>query len=302
MKSPVLFLIFKREDTTKRVFERIREAKPPRLYIAADGPRASRPDEREKCKKTREIVEKIDWPCEVHRLYRDENLGCGKGVSTAISWFFENEEQGIIIEDDILANIDFFSYCDEMLDKYKDDERIQLIGGRNYLYNGYDSQYSYFLTSFGHIWGWASWRRVWETYDFDANTYPRDEYKRKLYERFSKSTAKNFLKIYDEMAAHRIDTWDYQFDINRFYYGRYAILPFVNMIENIGFGRDDAAHTTGANNRDANHKAYSPYPIIHPSSLSVDPHLEKICMKNSGNYTRTFFERVMNRLKNMLSL
>ena len=137
MISPVLFLIFKRAETTKKVFERIKEAKPPKLYIAADGPRRDRPEEVAKCVETRKIVENIDWPCEVYRLYREENLGCGKGVSSALDWFFDNEEQGIIIEDDILPNIDFFKYCDEMLELYKNDERIQLITGRNAFFEEY---------------------------------------------------------------------------------------------------------------------------------------------------------------------
>ena len=139
MKSPVLFIIFIREDTTRKVFEKIREAKPPRLYIAADGPRPGRPDDIEKCKATRSIVNDIDWECEVKTLFRDENLGCGKGVSSAITWFFDNEPEGIIIEDDILPNMEFFKFCDEMLEKYRDDERIQLVAGFNSFFDGFIS-------------------------------------------------------------------------------------------------------------------------------------------------------------------
>ena len=134
MESAVLFIIFKRADTVQKVFERIREAKPPRLYIAADGPRKDRDDEVEKCMAARKAVENVDWPCETHRLYRDKNMGCGKGVSSAITWFFEHEEQGVIIEEDVLPHIDFFKYCDEMLDRYKDEERIQGISGHNVFY------------------------------------------------------------------------------------------------------------------------------------------------------------------------
>ena len=295
MKSAVLFIIFRRPDTTKRVFERIREAQPPRLYIAADGPRKDRPDEAEKCSLTRQIVENIDWPCEVHRLYRDENLGCGKGVSSAITWFFEHEEQGIIIEDDILPHIDFFRYCDEMLDRYKDDERIQLIGGRNYLFDGYHSDSSYFLTSFGHIWGWASWRRVWDTYDFDVNNIPKEIYIEKLYKRLPVKAAKFFQRIYELMQNRMVDTWDYQFAVNRFYFERYSILPFVNMIENIGFDSTDATHTTGNNRREIEYRASSPYPLTHPLILVVDPKLEKICMRNSGSYIKPIYWRFLSR-------
>lgn len=300
MKSPVLFIIFKREDTTRRVFERIREAQPPRLYIAADGPRKDHLGEVEKCLAARKVVETIDWPCEVHRLYRDENLGCGVGPSTAITWFFEHEEQGIIIEDDILPHIDFFRYCDEMLDRYKDDERIQLIGGRNYLFDGYDSEVSYFMTSYGHIWGWASWRRVWKTYEYDVNKIPKDIYSERLYRRLPRRAADFFMKIYEMMQDYRIDIWDYQFAVNRFYYERYSILPFTNMIENIGFDSQDSTHTIGINKREANYKASSPYPLVHPEVLKVNDELEYLCMKNSGDYVKPIYRRLPYLAKSAL--
>ena len=296
MQSAVLFIIFKRPSTTQRVFERIREAQPPKLYIAADGPRPDKAGEYCKCEETRKIVEVIDWPCEVHRLYHDENLGCGIGMSSAITWFFEHEEQGIIIEDDILPHIDFFRYCDEMLDRYKDDERIQLIGGRNYLFDGFDSDVSYFITSYGHIWGWASWRRVWQTFEYDVNKYSREKYMEKLRERLPKRSAHYFERFYDIMKDCRNDIWGYQFAINRFYYDRYSILPFVNMIENIGFEAEEATHTTGRNDRETNHKASSPYPLNHPKLLEVDPKLEELCMKNSGAYIRPIWERALNKI------
>lgn len=300
MKSAVLFLIFKRPDTTRRVFERIREAQPPRLYIAADGPRKDRPDEAEKCSLTRQIVENIDWPCEVHRLYRDENLGCGKGVSSAITWFFEHEEQGIIIEDDILPHIDFFRYCDEMLERYKDDERIQLIGGRNYFFDGYNSNVSYFLSSYGHIWGWASWRRVWQTFEFDVNNLSKELYVERLYSRLPKKAAKHYERLFDIMQDYKVDCWGYQFAINRFYYERYSILPFVNMIENIGFDSPDATHTTEKYTVEANFKSASPYPLIHPKQLIVDEKLELLSMKNSGAYIRPLYRRILSKIKSLI--
>lgn len=301
MISPVLFIIFKREDTTSRVFNRIREARPPRLYIAANSARIDRPDEIEKCKATRAVVENVDWPCEVHHLYRDNYLECGVSISSAITWFFEHEDQGIVLEDDILPHIDFFRYCDEMLERYKDDDRIQLIGGRNYLFDGYKSSVSYFMTSFGHIWGWASWKRVWKTYEYDITKIPRNEYKKRLYERLPKAAAKSYLNAYDSVKNGSIDTWDYQFAVNRFYYERYSILPFVNMIENIGMNREDAAHTTKRNDKEANYKSASPYPLVHPSNLTVDKQLEILCMKNSGLYTRPLYVRAINKLIRIIS-
>lgn len=304
MKSAVLFIIFKREDTTRRVFERIREAKPPRLYIAADGPRKERPDEIEKCLAARNVVENIDWPCEVHKLYRDVNLGCGKGVSSAITWFFEHEEQGIIIEDDILPHLDFFKYCDEMLDRYKDDERIQEIGGHNTFYNGYSSDAPYYLSNFQIIWGWASWKRVWDTYIYDIDKISRDQLKEKLLSRVPSKTCEYFMRIFDKMYFDGIDTWDYQLYFNQMLYNRYAIVPYVNMTRNIGFDSMDAAHTSGPNSRELNHIERSPYPLEHPETIFKDNYADQIRIANSHFYRsspiRRLCRRILRLIKNCL--
>ena len=295
MTSPILFIIFKRPDTTRTVFNRIREARPPRLYIAADGPRPDKKGEREMCEATRQVVETIDWPCEVHHLYRDENMGCGKGVSSAISWFFEHEEQGIIIEDDIVPHLDFFTYCDEMLERYKDDERIQMISGCNYFYDGYQSAYSYYMSTFACIWGWATWRRVWNTYQFDVNAYPEEDIKRKIMLKFPKGANTFFLQIYDQMKRHAVDTWDFQFVLNQTYYNRYSISPFTNMIENIGMGDINATHTTAEDVVVSNHKSSSPYPIKHPEHVMPDSKADDIAMINSRQYV-TIEQIVRNTL------
>lgn len=306
MKSPVLFMIFKRPETTKRVFERIREVQPPRLYIAADGPRKDRKDEVDKCISTRKIVENIDWPCEVFRLYREENLGCGKGVSSAISWFFEHEEQGIIIEDDILPHVDFFNYCDEMLERYKDDEEIQLIAGTNYFYGGYPANVSYYLSCFMSIWGWASWRRVWETYEFDVNKLDASRIRKQLYKMLPQKCARFYMNIFHEMAEFKVDTWDFQLFLNQQYYGRHSISPFVNMVENIGFGVEGATHTNSADLNVTAHKSNSPFPIIHPDTHFYCKKADFVAMKNNGQYEKSVIDklrllpyRINRKLKNV---
>lgn len=299
MKSAVLLVIFKREDTTRRVFERIREAQPPRLYIAADGPRKDRPDEVEKCYAARKVVEVIDWPCEVHRLYRDENLGCGKGVSSAITWFFEHEEQGIIIEDDILPHIDFFKYCDEMLDRFKDDERIQEIGGHNAFYKGYSSDVSYYMSNFQIIWGWASWKRVWDTYIYDINRISRDLLIEKLKNRVPPKTCEYFMCIYDRMSTDGIDTWDYQLYFNQILYNRYAIVPYVNMTRNIGFNSSDGAHIKGPNKYEEKHRDESPYPVIHPDPIQEDALADQIRIENSFFYKQSFCKRIIRKISSL---
>lgn len=300
MKSPVLFLIFKREDTTKRVFERIREARPPKLYIAADGPRANVSGEKEKCERTRAIVNNIDWPCEIHKLFQDHNLGCGKGVSTAISWFFDHETEGIIIEDDILPHIDFFKYCDEMLERYRDDERIELIAGRNAFYNGYQSDVSYYMSSLFHIWGWATWKRVWNSYEFDTRKIQKDVFMTKMAKRLPMKTVRYYESIFDMMNNHGCDTWDYQLFFNQIMFDRYTIMSYKNLTENIGIGSQDAAHTTNSNDKEAIFKSVSPYPLIHPDEIKTDNKADLLYCKNFGLYKKSFANRIITKIKNKL--
>lgn len=165
MNCPVLFLIFNRPDTTRKVFAEIRRAKPARLYIAADGPRKERTTDIALCEQTRDIINEIDWPCQSYTLYRKENLGCKLAVSSAINWFFEREESGIILEDDCLPHPTFFKFCEIMLERYKDDTRVMHIGGSNFQEGMIRGDGDYYYSKWTPVWGWASWRRAWKNYD-----------------------------------------------------------------------------------------------------------------------------------------
>jgi GT2 family glycosyltransferase len=164
LETAILILLFNRPETTIRVFDKISQIKPQRLYIASDGPRKNFDGEKEKVKKVREIATRVDWPCEVKTLFRNENLGCKKGVSSAITWFFEQEEQGIILEDDCVPNLDFFTFCESLLDRYAEDERVSVITGNNFQNNKWRGDASYYFSKYNHCWGWASWRRSWKDY------------------------------------------------------------------------------------------------------------------------------------------
>ena len=300
MKSAVLFIIFNRAETTQQVFERIREVKPPKLYIAADGPRDTKTGEAEKCERTRNVVEEIDWPCEVHRMYQKKNLGCGKGVSSALTWFFSHEEQGIIIEDDILPHPDFFRYCDEMLDRYKTDDSIHIISGFNTFYQGYPSDISYYKSNGMQIWGWASWRRVWETYEYDLKKVSRKKLKKNLYNRLPRQNAHYILNLYDYMVKVGCDTWDYQFLINQFMFNRYSIVCYKNLTQNIGIGIEDATHTTSVNSLISKHIAASPYPLNHPNPLQTDMNADIVLMRNGGMIAPSFAKRLYNKFSRVL--
>ena len=257
LKTAALFLIFNRPDTTKQVFEAIRKAKPPRLYVAADGPRADKAGEAEKVEQVRQIATRVDWDCEVKTLFRDKNLGCGKGVSSAIDWFFENEEEGIILEDDCLPSQSFFWFCEELLERYRGDMRVMIISGYNKQEMWNQDKYDYFFSNFGGIWGWASWKRAWDLYDLemkDLESFIENNYFEFLLgESLGNVRKKQMLNV----IQNNIDTWDYQWGFTRHVNSGLACVPSKNLVENIGFGAD-ATHTI------ANQKTINRYDLNFP--------------------------------------
>jgi hypothetical protein len=247
IKTPVAFLIFNRPDTTAKVFEAIRQAKPPKLLVVADGPRSDRPDEAEKCKDTREIIKQVDWDCEVLTNYSDVNLGCGIRVSTGLNWVFEQVEEAIILEDDCLPDATFFRFCEELLDVYRNDTRIMHISGTNFHFRRHYSKYSYYFSLYPNIWGWASWRRAWQCYDFAIKLWPqfKNEGCLNTYLHNKKSISywsKIFQSVYDD--SQTFNTWDYQWFLSCWIQNGLSIVPSLNLVSNIGFG-SAATHTKG---------------------------------------------------------
>ncbi len=246
-KAPILFLIFNRPDTTQQVFERIRQIQPARLYVAADGPRADKEGEAAKCDQTRKIIDQIDWECELKTLYRENNLGCKIAVSTGITWFFEQEEAGIILEDDCLPDLSFFPFCEEMLIRYKDDTRIGHIGANCFFPGIVSEGLSYDFCSISHIWGWASWRRVWNNYDVNFrywNEASHNSVKRKSLFNSLREEIYFSSFISDTLAGSKgINTWDVQYLFMLRVQNQLCIYPNVNLVTNIGLYSVDATHT-----------------------------------------------------------
>lgn len=243
MKSALLFLIFNRPSTTSLVFKKIRQAKPPRLYIAADGPRKGNDDDKKKSIKVREVVTRVDWPCEVKSLYRNENLGCKKAISSAITWFFENEEQGIILEDDCLPNLDFFNFCDNLLIHYSKNEKISAITGNNFQDNNWRGNASYYFSKYFHCWGWATWRRSWQNYDGEISFWPKWRNSKDWINFISNKLEREYWKnIFNKVHQGKIDSWAYPWTANIWYNKGLVITPNTNLVSNIGFG-ESATHT-----------------------------------------------------------
>lgn len=296
LKTAVLFLVFNRLDTTKQVFEAIRTAKPPRLYVAADGARESREGEAEKVNAVREyILSNIDWECEVKTLFREQNFGCKMAVSGAITWFFSNEEMGIILEDDCLPTQSFFWFCEELLEKYKDDMRVGQISGDNFQKGIKRGEADYYFSIYNHIWGWASWANRWKNYDVSLNTFENANFINHLIE--EKNTNQYWKNVFDEMTEQKIDTWDYQWTFTLWNQNQFTILPNVNLISNVGFGAD-ATHTIG----DSEFSKLIAHELIlktHPLHVKINKEADKFTSKLMF-MKRPFLDRVMNKIKRIL--
>jgi hypothetical protein len=248
LTTPVAFLVFNRPDTTEQVFAAIRQAQPESLLLVADGPRMDRPGEVELCEKVRGIIEQIDWPCRVLKNYSDANMGCKGRVSSGLDWVFSEVEEAIILEDDCLPHPDFFPFCQEMLARYRDDERIMMVGGTNYLVDRFEAPESYIFSRYFPIWGWASWRRVWQQYDLSMNNWPRFKKEGQLRGYYADGFMRRFLtSSFDGAYSGRINTWDIQWFFACLFNNGLSIIPRRNMISNIG---TVGAHASGysANN------------------------------------------------------
>ena len=246
LQTAVLFLVFNRPDTTMQVFETIRQARPTRLYVAADGPREGRDGEAERVAKVREIATNVEWQCDVKTLFRKQNLGCKYAVSEAITWFFKHEEQGIILEDDCLPHSDFFTFCETLLDRYADDESVSVITGDNFQNGSRRGEASYYFSKYNHCWGWASWRRAWQHYEGDLPFWPEWSQSGDWAKKMSDKVERRYWsKIFERVHAEQIDSWAYPWAASVWYHGGLTATPNVNLVSNIGFG-PDSTHTASA--------------------------------------------------------
>ena len=297
-------IVFNRPDKAQKVFEAVRQAQPKKLYIAADGPRPDRAGEQEKCDACRALAQKVDWECEVSTLFQDSNIGCGQGPFEAISWLFQHEETGIILEDDCLPHVSFFRFCDEMLARYQHDTRVMHVAGTYFLGEWQrDPEYSYHFSQHGPTWGWATWRRAWQHYDYYLNMFPKIDENQYFDHFFTSEKEKNFrLKLFRQTyeEPEKIDWWDYQWDFARYVHGGLSIVPNTNLITNVGFG-EDATHTFNADHREANLEIGTmEFPLRHPPFMIRDYESDR--RKMDAFFARPLSRRIKNKLKKILAI
>lgn len=263
--TPVVFLLFNRTVMAQRVFDRIRAARPRTLLVVADGPRPDRPGEAEACEATRRILDQVDWKCEVIRDFSEANLGCGRRVATGLDWAFSLVEEAIILEEDVVPSLSFFSFCQELLSCYRDDARVIHVGGNNFQGGIERSPDSYFFSKYNHIWGWATWRRAWRLYDFDMPDWPALREAGGFDAMGDDPAERTFWRrVFEDMYTHRVDTWDFAWTYTCFRHGL-SVYPRVNMVSHIGAG-DGATHCHKVTSRD-NLPAEDIWEIRHPSAV-----------------------------------
>ena len=275
IRTPVLFLIFNRPDTTKQVFSAIQKARPSRLYVAGDGPRAEQSNEDEICKITRSIATNVDWDCEVKTLFRDHNLGCRQAVSQAISWFFKNEPEGIILEDDCLPSESFFMFCQELLEQFRDDKKVGAICGFYSNEIDYKPSSSYFFSRYLRVWGWAGWRRTFEGYDSNIKSLieKNNTWKSDIFNHKDVLLKKYFQQMFDRVLKNKIDTWDTQLQYLLWQKKQQVIVSSKNLIQNIGWTQGAHAQT-----KDHNHDLPTSeigFPLTSPEIVERDVKADK---------------------------
>lgn len=263
---PVLFIVFNRLDLTKQVFSRIKQIKPKKLFIAADGPRLNNVEDKIKCEQVRQyLVANIDWSCELKTLFREENFGCAKACAGAIDWFFSQVEEGVVIEDDCLIDLSFFRFCAEMLEKYRNDKRIMQITS-TYFGEPFLNKYSYYFSRIASVGAWASWRRAWNYYSLTMESLPlflEEKQMLNIYHKKITASCWNWIFNFLYTEKHK-NTWDFQWAYAIFSNNSLIINPGVNLVTNIGFTQE-STHGSNADSILANNPSQSiEFPLKHP--------------------------------------
>ena len=287
MNVPILFIVFNRPDTTLKVFEIIKQIKPVKLYVSADGSRTEVPGEYEKSQLVRQIVSNIDWPCELKTQFHQHNLGCGLGPRSAFEWFFKHEENGIILEDDCLPDLSFFSFCEELLIKYESNKKILNISGCNLGYEHNGQNESYFFSRYMNMWGWATWRDRMESIDFEMHDWKTSHFRKikaiKLLKHqwfeWDLPYYKKWYYYWNKTVNANPTWWDFQFIYSQLKSKRYSIFPAKNLIKNLGFDQQ-GTHTLNDQNPLADLKILElDFPLKHPVKIKPNALFEKNYIK-----------------------
>jgi hypothetical protein len=307
MKVPVLLIVYNRDQTLNKVLESLMNVGVEKLYIASDGPNKNKLRDEEKVKNVRVIIKKLKWKCDVQYLIREENCGCKMGVSTAIDWFFNYEDSGIILEDDCIPNESFWTFCEIMLDKYKHDERVMTISGTNSQDGTLRGDASYYFSKYNHVWGWATWKRAWNFYDGNISFWPEMRKTDMWINKFQDQVERHYWEdIFDEVynSSEKWDAWDYPWTCCIWRMGGLNIMPNYNLVSNIGFG-PDATHTKSIESEFSNNptSVVKKFKLLKEELIAEDSNADAYTFKKhfGGEGQRTFKYIIKRKLKKLIN-
>jgi len=293
MEAPVLLITFNRPDTTKKVLDVLRKAKPQKLYVYNDGPRPNNLNDLNARHEINNILKTIDWACKLETNFPEHNQGCGRGVSGAISWAFNNEDRLIILEDDCVPVLSFFNYCNYCLEKYKDDEIVMQIAGNNYTENHNFTGKDYFFSKFGHISGWATWKRAWAHFDFNMTDWPSFRNGIKKSTIFDKRIIKYLTNAFNDYYSDHKKPWAIRWMYAKFKNNGLSIVPKVNLVKHIG--------VNGTNSDFLFTRVTDKYSIKNePSSIICNDLYDKYHFDHHINPRELLSSKIIRKIKNMV--
>jgi|694.fasta_scaffold32205_3 hypothetical protein len=307
INTPVCLIVFRRPDHTRKLLDALSIVRPRRLFVVADGPRPHHDGDLLACLETRRLIDDIDWPCDVRKNYSDSNLGCGIRPSSGISWLFEHVNEAVILEDDCIPDPSFFTFCEELLSRYRDDPRVMQICGSTYQRNELPTPCSYFFSESPGCWGWATWKRAWLHYDATVRSWPSAKAGGLLEKAMGRSRlVGEYAKALDHAHAvgGKCSYWDYQWGLACILSSGLSIYPKYNLISNVGFG-EDATHTRDIHSRTACiPQQPMPFPLIHPQEVAVDWKMKDYYTRvdNYENLVRLWRNRIYSAITRIVKM
>ncbi len=293
---PILLLIFNRPEKVAQLISSLRPLKPTQIYVAADGPRPGNTKDATQCEAARRVIETIDWPCHIQKRYSETNAGCRYGITHALDWFFTHEEHGIILEDDCIPHFSFFSFCTQLLERYKDDNRIMHISGNNFQNGIIRGSGSYYFSHYTHSWGWATWKRAWAKYNETIKKTNRMSIESVIDTTSLSKKAKKFWTNNIDYTINRADSWDSLWLYTVWAAKGMSILPNVNLVTNIGF--DHESTHTYEKSKQANIPTTNLTNIIHPTDNLIDTDADEYTFRT--HFYKSFSSKVNYRLRGIL--
>lgn len=269
-KSPVAIIVYNRAEEALLVLKEIFKYQPKELFIIADGPKLNDSEDKKKCEEVKKIIDSFNWDCKVNVNYSSHNLGLKKRVITGLNWLFSKVERAIILEDDCVPSDDFFNFCDEMLEYYKDETDIGCITGVNFQDNITRGQYSYYFSKYNHCWGWAAWRRSWDLFSEDLSFWPEYRKSKAWKSKFSLYREKLFwTKHFDYCYSNDVNSWAANWALSLFFHESLTVTPQKNLISNVGHG-ENSTHTSDKNSKFSNMPTYELKNIAHPPGIRLN--------------------------------